>query len=202
MELSNADCEQETQTRMSISDYSFLCDWLLISWRSKQPTWVGQNWKEVEFETLAFVIWEVLYLNNSKYLFNKVFDDSTVERLFKLRISEDNMGWNLDSHTLLVSERSKHEEIKYRFLVDNFLRSTVKCIMIQPVQWLPTSWLIILSVLDSSRWRISRKWNGQLLVKSWLCMYVIATKMLFKGRIGWPYNWYMNLDFCGGWALG
>lgn len=54
--------------------------------------------------------------------FRKALDKSKVERMFKIRIEENNMRCSRDLHNLVVPEMSKHFNIKYQFLVDHALK--------------------------------------------------------------------------------
>lgn len=68
---------------------------------------------------------EILWLKKFKDLWKLVVPNDGVDRMFNISIGEDNILCIKDAHILIVSEMSKHVDIKYQFLVDHVERGNV-----------------------------------------------------------------------------
>lgn len=112
---SDAYCEQERPSRKSISDYVFICSGGPISWSSKQQKIVAQSFMEAEYTSSEFFIRETLWLKNFGTIFKNTFNEHDLVCMFNIKIGESNMGCLRHEHNPVVSELSKHVDIKYQF---------------------------------------------------------------------------------------
>lgn len=131
--FSDADWAQEKPSRKSVSGYVFLSAEGAVSWRSKQQSVVAQSSKEAEFIALAFCIREALWLQKFEEFFDRILIKGEAHDIFNITLGEDNMGCIRDAQTPVISDLSKHVDIKYQFLVDHVRRGNVK------LQFVPTN---------------------------------------------------------------
>lgn len=120
----DADCGQKRSSRKSVSGKILMCAGSLIHWRSKQQKPVGQSSNESDFVSLAACIrddlWKMKFLTTMK----KVLDSTTAKHIFD--IGKDNQACNADSLDPLLSDLSKHIDLKCQFLVDHIGKGDVK----------------------------------------------------------------------------
>jgi len=100
---------EDLDTRCSQSAYVFMLGNAAISWKSKLQRLVALSSTEAEYISLCTASCEALYLR-------KLLGDICPDASGPVTLYEDNQSTIKQASSLLSSDRSKHMDIKYRFI--------------------------------------------------------------------------------------
>uniref|UniRef100_A0ABD2W186 Retrovirus-related Pol polyprotein from transposon TNT 1-94 n=1 Tax=Trichogramma kaykai TaxID=54128 RepID=A0ABD2W186_9HYME len=111
--FSDADYANDQDSRKSVSGYLIKLDNSLVSWGSRKQTTVALSTTESEFVAACLVVQELIW---TKYLLERMMNESLKKPL--LRVD------NISAIQLIKDQRyhcrTKHIDIKYKFIRDHF----------------------------------------------------------------------------------
>jgi hypothetical protein len=116
----------DSNTRKSRSGYHFTLGRGPISYKSKQETCVAQSTCEAEYYSAADATEEGLHLRQPM---GEIFNAPITETA---NIYEDNQSAIAYSQNALVSEKTKHNGMKWHFLKDHVEQGTIKLNEVSP----------------------------------------------------------------------
>lgn len=96
------------------------------SWQSQRQIVVAQSTEEAEFVTLSVCMCEVLSFEKFEHLLQPLVPCDDVDRIFRMSIAEDCQACITEATRPIILDLSKHIDFKFRFLVDDIRKESVK----------------------------------------------------------------------------
>lgn len=87
---------------------------------------VGQSSKKAQLVALAMCISEKLLVRKFDAMFLKIMKKEYTDRIIELTIDEGSVACIRDAHKPVVSDLSRHVNIKYHFLVNHVSKANIK----------------------------------------------------------------------------
>ena len=119
---SDSDFAGDVNDRKSTSGFVFLLNGSAISWRSKKQTVVAQSTTEAEYIAMSYAVREAIWIKSVIYdLKCDLIPEITV-----VNIKTDNQQVLELSKNEIVSEKSKHIDVKYHLVRDHSISGTIE----------------------------------------------------------------------------
>lgn len=119
---SDADYAGDCTDRKSTSGFVFLLNGSSICWRSKKQTVVAQSTTEAEYIAMSYAVREAIWI---KSVINDLICD-LIPDIKIVNIKTDNQQVLELSKNEIVTEKSKHIDVKYHLVPDHAISGTIK----------------------------------------------------------------------------
>jgi hypothetical protein len=116
---SDSDWAGDRQTRRSTTGYVFKMAGAAVSWKTRKQQTVAMSTNESEYMALGDATKEALWLRSM------LVEMSILRPRYPIRVNVDNEGCIYLAENPLLSERSKHIDIRHHFVRDEILHESI-----------------------------------------------------------------------------